>query len=276
MHKLLPIGEAYSAALDESKKVDEDLNTRKQAILEQVKMIDSRIAEVKSNASTVEESIYQLLQEALVQLQEESQKKILMLTAEEMELRRQLRKVQQEEDFMQKEQEQLKPLPFLSSWVQHQKLRNEQFHAVPFSTADVRVKADIQLVGRVQVVLSGGADQFSDVPHAAPSQPPAAYQPSVTSPHDTGLSHQPQTGASPGMLSSNEFWTETLRGRREDNVGSSLTGGTVGTSTAQPAASQEDSVVMKILVEPSLSVVKGLCSVVDIQVIRIELSCCPE
>ena len=88
------------------------------------------VVQVKSNASTVEESIYQLLQEALVQLQEESQKKILMLTAEEMELRRQLRKLQQEETFLDQEQAELKPLPFLQSWQQHQKLRTEQFHMV--------------------------------------------------------------------------------------------------------------------------------------------------
>ena len=129
----------------------------------------------------------------------------------------------------------------------------------------MRVKADIQLVGRVQVVLSGGADQFSEF-SANPAELPSSYNTAATSQQDMGRPSQSHGATSPGMLSSNEFWSETLRGRREEAMGSSLASGTVAPSAA-PSGSQEDSAVMKILVEPSLAVVKGMCSVVDIQVI---------
>ena len=99
-HKLIPIPDAYKDAMAASEQEDSTLLTRKETIKEQIKRVDARVREVKSNASAIEENIYQLLQEALVQLQEESQKKILMLTSEEMELRRQLRDVQQVHKFL--------------------------------------------------------------------------------------------------------------------------------------------------------------------------------
>ena len=44
---------------------------------------------------------------------------------------------------------------------------------IPFDTSEVGVKADIQLVGRVQVVLSQGADSFT----AAAAIPDSHHQP---------------------------------------------------------------------------------------------------
>jgi len=55
----------------------------------------------------------------------------------------------QVDKFLETEQTDLKPLPFLSSWVKHKKLLADKFYAVPFENSDVRVKADIKLVGKV-------------------------------------------------------------------------------------------------------------------------------
>ena len=65
-----------------------------------------------------------------------------------------------------------------------------------------------------------------------------------------------------GLVSNSEFWSETLQNRRE----TAFTGSQLGVGDANKGASQDDSAVMKVLLEPSLSVVKGLCSVIDIQV----------
>jgi len=67
-HKLIPIPDAYKDAMSASHQEDTTLGSRKEMIKEQIKRVDARVREVKSNASTIEENIYQLLQEALVQV----------------------------------------------------------------------------------------------------------------------------------------------------------------------------------------------------------------
>ena len=44
--------------------------------------------QVKKNSALVEETVYQMLQEALFQLQDETQRKLNMMLGEELELRR--------------------------------------------------------------------------------------------------------------------------------------------------------------------------------------------
>jgi len=261
-HKLIPIPDAYKDAMAASNEEDTILIERQKMIKDQLARVDERVREVKQNASQIEESIYQLLQEALVQLQEESQKKIMMLTSEEMELRRLLRDCQQAESFLRTEQSNLKPLPFLSSWVKHKQLLSEKFYSVPFANSDVRVKSDIKLVGRVQVVLAEGPDEFSAPPvsQGDPSLPPA-----------TQMSG---TGTVNSAMSASEFWTDTLRQKRE-SVAPSPAGQTPqvgGASYASPApnrmsmsGSGADGQLLSMVVEPALTLVKSLCTVVDIQ-----------
>jgi len=71
----------------------------------------------------------------------------------------------------------------------------------------------------------------------------------------------PVPGAAPGPVSSAEFWSETLQNRRD----TSFSGSQMNLNNSSPPKQQDDSIVMKVLLEPSLSVVKGLCSVIDIQ-----------
>ena len=49
---------------------------RRQAIMTQLTLIDERLKEVNRNSGEIESKIYQILREALFQLQQETQKKV--------------------------------------------------------------------------------------------------------------------------------------------------------------------------------------------------------
>jgi hypothetical protein len=71
-HPLVKINDAYSKAISESREIDPLVEKRKNQLTELLQQIDLRIKDVNKNASYVEERIYQVLQEALLQLQEET------------------------------------------------------------------------------------------------------------------------------------------------------------------------------------------------------------
>jgi succinyl-CoA synthetase beta subunit len=73
------ISDAYNKAIAESREINPLVEKRKNQLAELLQQIDVRIKEVNKNASIVEERIYQVLQEALLQLQEETQKKMSYL-----------------------------------------------------------------------------------------------------------------------------------------------------------------------------------------------------
>jgi hypothetical protein len=52
---------------------------RRQAIMTQLNLIDERLKEVNRNSGEIESKIYQILREALFQLQQETQKKVALL-----------------------------------------------------------------------------------------------------------------------------------------------------------------------------------------------------
>ena len=63
---------------------------RKRAIVETLTALDARMKEVQANSVSVEEAIYQKLEEVLFQLHDETARKVAVLLSEDMELRRQL------------------------------------------------------------------------------------------------------------------------------------------------------------------------------------------
>jgi hypothetical protein len=116
--------------------------------------IDVKIKEINKNASAIEEQIYQLLQNALRELQEHTQKKMSYLIGDQLELKRQYDQIQWVESFLQYEHEILMPSDFLAAWARHLKLRKEILNLanIPIITD---VKADLKVEGRVKVITEG-------------------------------------------------------------------------------------------------------------------------
>ncbi len=55
------------------------MDGRRQAIMTQLNLIDERLKDVNRNSSEIESRIYQILREALFQLQQETQKKVFFV-----------------------------------------------------------------------------------------------------------------------------------------------------------------------------------------------------
>ena len=72
-HKLIGIGDAYDAALSESRKPDPLVSARQAEISAELRAVDSKLREINTNSAAVEEQIYQLLQRALFELQDATQ-----------------------------------------------------------------------------------------------------------------------------------------------------------------------------------------------------------
>ena len=81
--------------------------------------------EINANAIQVEERIYQILQDALKMLQEETQKKMSYLIGDQIEIKRQYEQMQWLQSFLRYQQDILTPADYLNSWSRHLMLRNE-------------------------------------------------------------------------------------------------------------------------------------------------------
>ena len=92
-HVFERIGDAYQRALAEASEPDPLLEQKKSQLKSFLNQLDDRINEIKHNAEQVEAKIYKVLQEALSQLQQETQGKISNLVAKEMEIKRQLEEI---------------------------------------------------------------------------------------------------------------------------------------------------------------------------------------
>ncbi len=66
------------------------MEERKRAIVDTLTALDARMKDVQANSVSVEEAIYQKLEEVLFQLHDETARKVAVLLSEDMELRRQL------------------------------------------------------------------------------------------------------------------------------------------------------------------------------------------
>ncbi|KAM3142405.1 hypothetical protein pb186bvf_005562 [Paramecium bursaria] len=150
-HPLVKIQDAYVKSIYESKEIDPLIEKRKNQLAELLQQIDLKIKDVNKNASYVENRIYQILQEALLQLQEETQKKMSYLIGDQLELKRQYDQIQWMESFLKYEQEVLAPQDYLTSWSRHVGLRNDILNIQNIPQLTI-VQPDIRIEGKLQVV----------------------------------------------------------------------------------------------------------------------------
>ena len=149
-HPVVKITDAYAKAIAESREVDPLLEKRKSQLSDLLSQIDFKIKEINKNSSFIEERIYQILQEALIMLQEETHKKMTYLIGDQLELKRQYEQIQWLESFLKYQQEILHPSDYLNNWGRHLVLRNEilSLSNIPNMT---NVQADIRLDGKLSV-----------------------------------------------------------------------------------------------------------------------------
>jgi len=151
-HKLIAIADAHDTARAASERQDPVLLQRTQQLAEKLKAVDRKLREVNKNSAAVEESIYQMLQEALFQLQDETQRKMNILLGEELELRRQQEQIGWAETFLAEQRATAAAPEFLDAWKNHLQLR-DALHAEATSQPSVLdgVHADLRLEGTVAV-----------------------------------------------------------------------------------------------------------------------------
>jgi len=122
--------------------------------------IDGKLQAVQANSAVVEEALYARLQDALFQLQEETQRKMNLLLSEELELRRQLQQIEWTEGFVHTMQETLPPMSFVSAWERHAALRSQLYSQLSGGlSARVleEVQPDMRLVGSIEVTTERAA-----------------------------------------------------------------------------------------------------------------------
>ena len=165
----------YERALSESQSEDPTLEQRKRGIVEALAAIEDRAHAVQDNSTAVEEAIYQKMQELLQQLQDETAKKISVLLAEELELRRQLEQLQWADGFVGVMQDALPPVAFVSAWKRHTALLSKFQLQQPAPTktncrALEEVHADLELSGQYTVVCAkSGRDGAAHISATGPS-----------------------------------------------------------------------------------------------------------
>ncbi len=167
-HKLIGIGDAYDAALAESINPDPLVSQRQAEIRAHLAAVEGKVRDINRNAAEVEEQIYQMLQEALFQLQDQTKQRINILRAEEVELQRQLHHIDWVESFLEQQREVAQPVDFLYSWKCHVQLRGD-VSKTPLTTPLVlnNVHANLALHGRISVVADGYEDDEDVAPTIA-------------------------------------------------------------------------------------------------------------
>ena len=177
-HKLVSIGDAYNEARAASSEPDEKLQTQQARVRQQLAVVDEKLRAVNVNSAKVEENIYQILQEALFQLQDETQRKMNVLLGEELELRRQLEQIGWAESFLDRQRSQAKPVNFLTMWKAHLDCRAHLAKQhMPHRELLEQVQPDMRLVGGIEVVTeSTSAPQIGRAanPNAAANASAAA------------------------------------------------------------------------------------------------------
>ena len=70
-HKLVNLSDSYLAAINDSKKVDPSVVSKKQKIMNELNKIDSKLRDINLNFATVEENLYTMLKTSLQTLKSE-------------------------------------------------------------------------------------------------------------------------------------------------------------------------------------------------------------
>ena len=100
-----------------------------------------------------------MLQEALFQLQDETQRKLNMLLGEELELRRRFAHIEWAEGRLERNRNEMAPPDFIHSWENHQILRKRMYSYRDMGASVLNdVQPDLNVVGGVQIVVENRSE----------------------------------------------------------------------------------------------------------------------
>jgi len=156
-HPIVKVLEAYQRAQLEAREVDPLLDQRKAALAQLLGRVDERLQQLKQCSEDVEARIYKLLGDALLQLQEEHQKKVSALLSAQLELKRQSEEVAWVEGFLEYQRGVLSPPLFLQAWERHLSHRGDlrsADQAVELPSADLRLEGALQVVAEQRAKAS--------------------------------------------------------------------------------------------------------------------------
>ena len=147
----------YNKSLDASHQQDERLEACRAQLASRRNVINEKLKEVQSNSALVEEQLYTMLQDALFQLQDETQRKLNVLLGEELEIRRRVAHIDWSENCLKRFRSELGPPDFVHAWRNHRQIRKNlyRYRDIGGSVLD-RVYADIRVTGGVQIVTENG------------------------------------------------------------------------------------------------------------------------
>ncbi len=148
---LTDIGSSYESAVAASRTADPLLEERKRSIREALATIDGKLAAIRANSAAVEEALYQKLQDALFQLQDETQRKMNALLSADLELRRQMHQLDWTQSFVGIMQQTLPPMTFISAWEKHCALKSSLYAQV--RTASCKTSYDRRLFAAYRLLL---------------------------------------------------------------------------------------------------------------------------
>ena len=158
-NELSRASDEYNNAMIMSQRRDATLEAVKGQIKEQLSALNEKLTQVKKNSALVEETVYQMLQEALFQLQDETQRKLNMLLGEELELRRRFAHIEWAEARLERNRNDMAPPDFIHSWSNHQQLRKRMYSYRDMSSSVLNdVQPDLNVVGGVQIVVENRTD----------------------------------------------------------------------------------------------------------------------
>ena len=152
-HPIIKVLEAYQRAQLEAREVDPLLDQRKASLAQLLGRVDERLQQLRQCSDEIEARIYKLLEDALLQLQEEHQKKVSALLSAQLELKRQMEEVAWVEGFLKYQQEVLNPPLFLQAWERHLRHRGDLRSAdqdVQLPLADLRLEGALQVVSELR------------------------------------------------------------------------------------------------------------------------------
>lgn len=167
-HRLVTIADAYTTGLSESARSDPLIESRLSVIKTKCRDIRSRTQQIQDNSAAVETQIKAAATAAVTQLQSETVAKLKTLSGEGLELARQVEHINWAEGFLCQQRRELSPVEFLNTWNHHKVLRTElRDFPVMYHPLAAEVAADLQLVGRLQVLTGEGGGSASNGHSAA-------------------------------------------------------------------------------------------------------------
>jgi hypothetical protein len=183
-HQLVPISDAYQSSMDDLERERQIVDERKQTIAAQATSIERRMGAVRENHEKCQVQMYEICQQAIHVLHDETQSKLCALLSDEAELHRQREYYTWMDQFLNDQKSWVNPIEFLQQFKSHSAILAK----APSEIVDgaINVRADLCVVGNLDIAVD-------DANAAPPANPRAAQVSEAASMQPRGLP-QPQTG----------------------------------------------------------------------------------